>query len=116
MYEYSGGEGGGVFTPDGTQTIEFKKNGVCTTSNNGKKQSKKKFTLSENSTQYGNMTIYTITYEKTGVILNHKRSKSEQTIMFFGQDTLVLSDPCCDMYQYNYVKKYWAIQWVRSKF
>lgn len=104
MYQYSGGEGGGTFTPEGTLTIAFKKNGICKEYENGKQQTKYTFTFSENPTQYGNRMIYTINYEKPKLTFSNKYLKSEQTVMFSGKDTLILMDPCCDQYMYCYVR------------
>ena len=94
----SGGFGGGAYTPASAgynQTIEFKKSRICKLYKDGELQLKRRFKLKEGESIYSSETAYIIEYRKNW----------EESIEFWGHDTLVLKDECYDCYMSVYVRK-----------
>lgn len=104
MYEYSGGFNGIVGYPDGSHTVVFTRKGICKTIVHGRLENKRKFTLAKSSLKNGSKNYYEIKYTPYGLGFN-KQPLTTQRLEFIGMDTLIIYDPCCDLFQYNYVRE-----------
>lgn len=79
-----------------TVQLVFRSNGILLEYRNGKRYDKMKFSISEEKTIHGDDSAYLIIYESG--------SKTNQSIIFKGSDTLILKDECNECYTSVFVK------------
>jgi hypothetical protein len=103
----AGGIGGNFKSPkteDYTSSIEFSDKGIYKTYKDGKQTDKMKYSLSEGKTIYLPGKGILIEFKDVG-LFDKDNAPLKQSMQFFGNDTLFLSEECYDCYGHLYVRE-----------
>ena len=103
----SGGISGNLKSPKSegyTNSIEFSDKGIYKTFKDGKQANKMKYSLSEGKSIYLPGKGIIIEFKNVG-LFDKDNAPLKQSIQFFGNDTLFLSEECYDCYSHLYVRE-----------
>lgn len=87
-----------------TSIVEFSNKGIYKTFKDGKQSDKMKYSLSESKSIYLPGKGIIIEFKDVG-LFDKDNAPLKQSIQFFGNDTLFLSEECYDCYSHLYVRE-----------